>query len=292
MISVIVSSCDKANLSNLTRSIEETIDAVHEIVVIENDGARYGLTEAYNQGASRSKYPFLLFVHEDVIFETYGWGKILINYLATLDNVGIVGVAGTEYKPFVPSGWAFNLTRPLSYSLLQGSKYQNLSTVSTKANCSAVRKMICLDGVFLALRRDVFETVRFDETLEGFHGYDTDFSLRVSEKYQNYFVPDILIEHFSEGKISDQWLINAYRISEKWKAKLPRSVAEKGIDLECELSAYNMYVNLLYESSLSGREKARYLVKTTVYALMKSRSPRFIKALFYSIRERRFNKRS
>jgi GT2 family glycosyltransferase len=285
MLSIIVSSCDPSHLSNLRRSVEETIDTEHEIVVIENNDAKFSLTEAYNLGASRANYPFLLFVHEDVIFKTQGWGKLLIDHLESLENAGIVGVAGTTYKPYVPSGWSFDRTRPLSFHLIQGHKYANQLTNLTAVNNDSIRKVVALDGVFLAVRRDVLEKVHFDESVKGFHGYDMDYSLAVAEQYQNYFVPDILIEHRSEGKISDQWITNTFRINEKWQGKLPMSVEKNGLDLESELSAYHTFVKILFESTLAWNVKARYLGKTTYRAVKKTRSPKFAKAFLYSVRQ-------
>jgi hypothetical protein len=291
MLSIIVSSCDKKYLSMLKQSIEETVQTDYETIVIENN-AEYSLTKAYNLGASKAKYPFLLFLHEDVVFKTDGWGKILINHFETLENVGIIGIAGGAYKPHVPSGWAYNLTRVLSFHLIQQNKSYAESNRLTSIHSESVRGVVCLDGVFLAVKKEVFGEIRFDENIKGFHGYDTDYSLAVVQRYQNYFIPDILIEHFSEGKISDQWLLNTFQIQEKWKTVLPLSAdGSQKIDLEAELSAYDFYLTELFESTLPVKKKLSLLLKVTFHAFRKTRSLKIIQALLYSVRKKHSTKK-
>lgn len=280
MLSIIVSSCEDSLLSNLSNSIENTVGIEYELIPIKNERAKYSLSEAYNLGASKARFETLLFVHEDVIFHTKNWGRQLASHMETLPNVGVVGIAGSTYKPFVPGSWHFERNGPLSFNFIQGFKYSSESNQLRQLNASSVRPVVCLDGVFLAIKRSAFETVRFDETVEGFHGYDVDFSLRVAENYQNFFVPDILIEHLSEGKINDQWLINALKVQQRWKTKLPRSIEPTNeLDLDHELSAYDYFVRHLLISSLPTKRKMAYLARVTSEAMIRTISPKFILAL-------------
>ena len=285
MLSIIVSSCDERQLKNFGESVKQTIGVEHEVIVIENKGAKYGLTEAYNLGASKARYPFFLFVHEDVLFKTPGWGRILIEYFETLESVGVLGVAGTNYKPLVPSRWEFGRSATESYSMLQSYKYRDAKPILTTSNHESVRQMLWLDGVFLAVPKVVFESYPFDENIAGFHGYDVDFCLGVSQQHLNYFVPGILIEHLSEGKFDDEWLKNAIQIYEKWKAKLPRGVRGDEVDLECELSAYYSFLNLLFESSLPVKTKFGNWRKITSHAIRKTGSTKFLNVLYHSFKD-------
>ena len=283
MLSIIVSSCDDRLLSDLSNSIENTVGIEYELIAIKNENAAYSLSEAYNLGALQARFGALLFVHEDVIFHTENWGKQLVKHLETLPNVGLVGISGSAYKPFVPSSWHFERSAPLSYRFIQGFKYSSQPNRLRDLNASSVRPVVCLDGVFLAVKKSTFDTVRFDETVEGFHAYDTDFSLRIAENFQNYFVPDILIEHLSEGKINDQWIINALKVQQRWMAKLPRSIdPENDLDLEHEISAYDYFVKNLLVSSLPIDRKLSYLSRVTFDATRRTRSPRFIITLIGS----------
>ena len=283
MLSIIVSSCEDTLLSNLSDSIENTVGIEYELIPIKNEKAKYSLSEAYNLGASKARFGTLLFVHEDVIFHTQNWGGRLVHHLETLPNAGIVGIAGGTYKPFVPGSWHFERSGPLSYHFIQGFKYSSQPNQLRELNASSVRPVVCLDGVFLAVKRSTFETVRFDEAVEGFHAYDIDFSLRIAENYQNFFVPDILIEHLSEGQINDQWIINALKVQQRWKTKLPRSIEPKDdLDLGHELAAYDFFVRNLFTSSLPMARKTAYLVRVTFEAMKRTTSLKFIGTLFRS----------
>jgi hypothetical protein len=285
MLSIIVSSCEDTLLSNLSNSIESTVGIEYELIPVKNENAKYSLSDAYNLGASEARFGTLLFVHEDVIFHTENWGRLLVHHIENLPNVGVIGIAGSTYKPFVPSTWHFERNDPLSFRFIQGFKYISQPNQLRELNASSVRPVVCLDGVFLAIKRSTFETARFDESVEGFHAYDTAFSLRVAENYQNYFVPDILIEHLSEGKISDQWLINALKVQQRWKMKLPRSIEPTNeLDLDHELSAYDYFVRHLLISSLPMSRKMAYMARVTFDAMKKTASPRFITALFRSVK--------
>ncbi|MDI1243606.1 MAG: glycosyltransferase [bacterium] len=283
MLSIIVSSCEDTLFSNLSNSIENTVGIEYELIPINNKNAKYSLSEAYNLGALKARFGTLLFVHEDVIFHTKNWGRHLVHHIETLPNVGIVGIAGSTYKPFIPSSWHFERNGPLSFHFIQGYKYSSQPNQLRELNASSARPVVCLDGVFLAVKRSTFETVRFDEVVEGFHAYDIDFSLRIAENFQNFFVPDILIEHLSEGKINDQWIINALNVQQRWKMKLPRSIQPTNeLDLEYELGAYDFFIRNLLVSSLPMDRKMAYLARVTFEAMMRTISPKFIATLLRS----------
>ena len=58
MISFIVCS-GKEDLTELKENIKNTVGIEHEIIVIENSGAKYTIAQAYNLGIKKSKYPFI-----------------------------------------------------------------------------------------------------------------------------------------------------------------------------------------------------------------------------------------
>jgi len=82
-----------------------------------------------------------------------------------------------------------------------------------------------LDGVFMAMRRNVAVSIPFDEALfDHFHLYDLDFSFRA---YQAGFAlavcRDILVLHQSMGKFDAVWEKYRRRFEEKHRALLPDS---------------------------------------------------------------------
>ncbi|HEX7869336.1 MAG TPA: glycosyltransferase [Chryseobacterium sp.] len=201
MLSIIISSYLPRYFAALEKSIAETCGLQYEIIKIDNPGLM-GICKAYNLGAENAKYENLLFIHEDVIFLTKNWGEKLIAHIAK-KNTGIIGIAGSSYVPHAPSSWT--VTKKHNFiNILQGNK--NNSEASRQNTTLADRnKVFAVDGVFLALKKENFLSFKFNEDLKGFHGYDLDISLRISKKFQNYVINDILIQHFSSGNLNQLW---------------------------------------------------------------------------------------
>lgn len=209
MISIIIVSNNQVLFSSVELSISRTVGVRYEIIHIDNVESKFSIFEAYNFGANRSKFDILLFLHEDVIFHSMKWGGILLNYFSTLSNPGILGLAGSSYLPICPSDWWVSDSNFLHYNFYSNSRNGKVGkgTIETKGSQSP-QKVFALDGMFLAMKKSVWKEFPFDETLSGFHGYDTDICYQISQKFQNYFVPNILLEHLSEGNPNSIWLKN------------------------------------------------------------------------------------
>jgi glycosyltransferase involved in cell wall biosynthesis len=228
MISLITCSRDEQSLRKLKQNVLDTIGIAHEWIVMDNREAKFGICEAYNIGASQAKYDVLCFLHEDILFETIGWGGRLLEHLSD-PHVGLVGVAGGATKSLVPSSWA-SFIHPSEMSIVQHFKSQvrspeRIVRTATPDDASLLKPVACLDGVLLCTRRDVLLSCRFDQDmLPDFHGYDIDFSLQVGRNFQVCVCFDIVLHHFSEGSFNREWLHACEVISRKWSARLPLSV--------------------------------------------------------------------
>lgn len=203
MLSIIISSYQQYYYDQLVKNINETIgdNFIYEIIQIWNPDLM-SITKAYNLGAEKTQYENLLFLHEDIIFHTQNWGEKLLNHL-NKEKTGIIGIAGSSYVPAAPSSWTV-ATQYNFVNILQGNK-QNKDYTHLHSMAGNTANVFAIDGVFLAIKKEKYIQLRFDENLKGFHGYDLDFSLRASQKFQNYVVEDILIQHFSEGNLSKGW---------------------------------------------------------------------------------------
>jgi GT2 family glycosyltransferase len=86
-----------------------------------------------------------------------------------------------------------------------------------------------IDGVFMAMRREVAVSVPFDEeTFDDFHLYDLDFSFRAYHAgYALAVCRDILLIHQSLGKFGAVWRRYAERFEAKHSARLPASWTAK-----------------------------------------------------------------
>lgn len=196
MLSIIISSYEERFYNVLKKNIEHTCGINYEIIKIDNPGIM-GVSKAYNIGISKAQFEYFLFLHEDVIFHTENWGEKLIKHLDN-EEVGMVGIAGSNYVPVVPCGWYVNNANNHFIYLIQNSKEGNQPEM---LNFMKLKKhqVYGLDGVFMGVKKEKLGLQMFNEKLNHFHGYDLDLSLNISKKYKNYVISDILIEHFSLG---------------------------------------------------------------------------------------------
>lgn len=222
MISIIVSSYKPDLFKQFEKNVEETIGVKYEIIKIDNPG-RMGLCEAYNIGCIKAQYEYICFCHEDIIYHTSNWGKILISIFNEDLNIGIIGIAGSSYKTWVPSGWTYDYYHShaikQNYIQTNGGKLRYLCDNPYKENKSEVSTV---DGAWLCTKKYIAEKYKFDQNLfNGYHCYDLDFCLTVGKDYKIIVTYDISIEHLSLGSFDKKWLIETLKLHKKWK-DLPR----------------------------------------------------------------------
>jgi hypothetical protein len=226
MISIIICSKNSSLAEMLAKNIAVTIGVPYEIIAIDNSIHNNSICSIYNKGGARAKYPLLCFIHEDVLFRTMDWGVNFCNHFKD-QLIGILGIAGGDSFSKVPSTWS-NIFISKEINIIQHQN-RNLKETThlyyTGTETKEIKKqVIAIDGVFIGVRKSVFDKYKFDEVLlHGFHGYDIDYSLQLAMKYKNYVAFDILVEHFSEGVLGKPWLESAFLIAKKWHRILPLS---------------------------------------------------------------------
>jgi GT2 family glycosyltransferase len=221
MLSIIVCSQHKKLPQEFIRNIDRTTGVEHEIIHIDNSENKYSIFSAYNHGASLSRYPFLCYVHEDVLFHTQNWGEKIIAHLRE-EQTGIIGVAGGNLQSRIPSSWS--IFHP-SFNIIQSDRS---GRSRTKHKLYPVNyqdskyKVVVLDGVFLCMRKELLNKIRFDEKMPGFHCYDFDITIQSHVAgYSNFVVYDLCIEHFSKGKKNSAYYRNLIYVFKKWENYLP-----------------------------------------------------------------------
>ncbi|WP_073573655.1 glycosyltransferase [Algoriphagus zhangzhouensis] len=248
MISVIVCSIDDFWFEKFSKSLKETIGIEYQLIKIDNKKEKLSITKAYNKGASEAIYDILIFVHEDVVFHSQNWGVFLHGYFDNLKNPGVLGVVGSSYLPISPSDWWISDQSFIFSNYISNSKeFAGIVGSPQIKGAQVPSKVYVLDGMFLAIKKEAFEGFRFDDGLEGFHGYDTDICLQVSRKFQNYFIPNIQIEHFSKGKANLVWLLNTEKAKRKILSKINRIKKEEGFSNKIELKAFHLFLGQLYK---------------------------------------------
>lgn len=220
MISIIVCSKYEQLATAFTDNVAATVGVEYELIHIDNSKQTYSIFSAYNEGVKRSTYANLCFVHEDVLFLTPDWGKNIAKHL-TNPEVGIVGVAGGDAMTPAPTGW-FALNKSMNIVESNADRSESQHSFAPVGYANLTRSVVLLDGVFLCMRRNLFDVIRFDENLTGFHGYDLDISIQsFLAGYKNLVMYDVLIEHFSKGTFGWNYYKNVIYITQKWGLQLP-----------------------------------------------------------------------
>jgi hypothetical protein len=210
-VSALVCSIDRARFDRVTASLRARFEGFAlEIVGIHD--AR-SLAEGYNRAAAQSSGDVLLFSHDDVELVTTDFAARLLGHLERYDGVGVAGasrVAGPRWSdagPRATHGHILHAPPPGHRGvLLMALGFQS-------PVCEGIR---LLDGAFIAVRRHVWESVRFDpDRYDGFHLYDLDFTWRASASGARLAVPaDLLLFHASQGRYGAAWRRYARRFAE------------------------------------------------------------------------------
>lgn len=265
MFSFVVCSIDPQRAEALRRNLESTVGAPFELIVKDNRGTGKGICRVFNEAAAEARFDLLCFLHEDVAFRTPNWGAVIAGQLRRPD-CGVIGFAGSTVKSRTFSGWA----------VAPGIR-ENYAQPDRKRGAGAVRRfltnpegadfapVVCLDGLCLFVRREVWAEIRFDEqTFHGFHAYDLDFSTAVARRYRNYVCMTVGIEHFSAGIYSRKWVREMMTYHEKWRDELPL-FAEKPFSAReterMERRTEGHTLRFLLRHALLTREEARRYVR-------------------------------
>lgn len=231
VFSIIICSIDDERFARVAQNYRHLLAAIpHEIIRIADAAS---LCEGYNRGIARSQGDYLILSHDDIAIWTPEFGQRLLRHLEHCD---LVGVAGTDLLVNADGApvayWTWGAAGP-------GHLFGRITTADKNTNkyytslfgapAALVEGIQAVDGVFMALRRTVVETLRFDEeTFDGFHLYDVDFSYRVFQSGLRVGVfNDITLVHDSVGTYDETWLKYHRRFLNKFAKLLPRKASLK-----------------------------------------------------------------
>jgi glycosyltransferase involved in cell wall biosynthesis len=223
MISLIICSRSAVINNELSVNIESTVGCPSELIIIDNSENKYSIFEAYNLGISRSKGKYLCFMHDDILLHTNNWGLILLEIFQENEKIGLVGVAGAKIKTKVPSAWWNCPEEEKVMNILQ--HFNEKKGVKHKweigfKNNSNKEEVIAIDGVFMVARKD--PRIKFNTTMQGFHNYDLNMSFEyLKYDYKILVTNEILIEHFSNGRMDKAWVNSTFQLHNIYKKILP-----------------------------------------------------------------------
>ena len=234
MISCVICSRRPDISAELKENIASTIGCEYELIVIDNSKNEYSIFSAYNEGVRRANGDVLCFMHEDIMYHTQGWGKIVDSYFINDTNMGLIGNVGTHLMPKTISGWY----HPMLYSggCIQNTNgirnYQIEDKYLKKTNQNII-EVVAVDGMWFCIPGKLFTKIKFDQnTFSHFHCYDLDICMQIKESgYKICVTNEIILEHNSYGNFDMQWYEDSRKFYEKWKNILPLT---SGLDITNE----------------------------------------------------------
>ena len=225
MISIIICSREKTISKTLQDNLYTTVGCECELIVIDNSQNKHSIFEAYNLGIKKSKGEFLCFIHDDIIVHTQDWGKIIERIFKTNIDYGLLGIAGSTIKTKMPSAWWDCEDSCKRMNLIQHFANGENKDWQIGWQNEVLEEVVVIDGVFMVTRSN--DGVRFNEQLMGFHNYDLNLSFEYIKKgFKVMVTKNILIEHFSIGKLDESWYNSTLQVHELYKKLLPLSVQE------------------------------------------------------------------
>ena len=216
-LSVITAHPSSEEVSILRRSLFMNAGK-EEMEIVVTVGAE-SIAKAYNAGAAKAQGETFLFTHSDVeILTSRAMLGGAIHDLQRKES-GVLGIAGTRVLQDTAVWWDSSIKRELSGACMHTDK--NTTWMTTFGHYGRV---VVLDGVFLMMRREVFEKVGpFDEDFPGWDYYDIDFTLRVHlAGFINSTYPLHILHHSLGNRINNEgWKKNRAQFQKKWTEILP-----------------------------------------------------------------------
>lgn len=216
MISIIICSIDERKFAAVSKNYADILAGEqYEIVGIHD---AMSLSDGYNRGAQQSRGKILIFCHDDIEIVTPDFKEKICKHLECYDLVGVAGTSRLANFEWTLSG------QPHIHGVIihMDSASNGYVMVVFGAENSEMDRIEALDGVFMAMKRSVWEQIRFDEKLfDGFHGYDLDFTYSAHlAGFRVAVCSDIGIIHQSIGRHDDEWKKYRSRFMEKYRGIL------------------------------------------------------------------------
>jgi len=177
----------------------------YELILVDNTTGKFeSAPKALNFGASMAKGDYLMFVHQDVYLLDRDWIKKAENILNKINDLGIAGVAGVT---------------------IDGKKIGHVvegperSLYPSSIQCSDPIEVQTVDELLLIIPKSVFNILKFDIRLTGWHLYGVDYSLSVKKINLKPYVIPLKVWHYSRGRIDQSYFKLLWRVMKKHGVK-------------------------------------------------------------------------
>ncbi len=216
-VSIVICSIDVGKFQKVTDNYRR-LYAGQAVEIIGIHDAQ-SLAEGYNRGIAQARGELLILSHDDIEILTPDFADRVERHLG---NFELVGIAGTTR--LIEGRWA-GAGDPYVYTLISSPLPDDggFGTMLLGGGPLVVPGIQALDGVFMAMHRDVATATAFDATVfDHFHHYDLDFSFRAHQAGRKLAVcRDLLLIHASTGNYNAIWDEYKRRFEAKHRAHLP-----------------------------------------------------------------------
>ena len=169
------------------------------------------MAAGYNRGIAAAEGQTLIFSHDDVEILTPDLGERIADHLKRFDIVGVAGTSLVVHPRWLQAGPPY-IHGQVAHPTPEGGYMVDIYSASRRV----FGGMQALDGVFFACKAEVARALGFDETFDGFHLYDMDFTFRAYHAgYRLAVACDIQLIHQSVGNFGENWEMHARRFVEK-----------------------------------------------------------------------------
>jgi hypothetical protein len=188
-----------------------------QVIEKVNNGEK-SLNQTYNEILQESENDIVILCHDDLYFETKGWGFKVIEHFQKND-FGILGVAGSTYLPM--SGMWWEDKRKMIGIVNHEHEDKKWESKYSEEQGKKIKQTVLIDGLFIAVDKNRIKE-NFNEKIEGFHFYDLEFCIGNYKKDVKIgVVTNIRITHKSIGMTNEQWEENRRLFAERHKEFLP-----------------------------------------------------------------------
>jgi Glycosyltransferase like family len=262
MFSILICSINVSYLEKLKINIQETIGNEYELLVWDNLADTKPIAEVYNLLAGQAKHPYFCFIHEDIQFQTKNWSANLLYAFEKNKETGLIGIAGSKYKSRTPSGWSTGLLDLDYCNIFHKNKNGTTEHLYSNPRQSLFEHVVNVDGVFIAIRKEVWNTTKFNERLlHGFHLYDIDFSFQVIKNWKAAVIFNIDIMHFTEGgSFGNEWMEYTLKWHKYFSNELPQTAEGYVAPYGLEEKVGKNWLYRLYRENISWVNKLKWII--------------------------------
>jgi hypothetical protein len=209
LVSFVTCTITPAKLERLRKSLTAAMGAAAwELIPITD--ARC-LCEGYTRGFARTQGEFIVFCHDDIEILCDRFADRLVD---AYNGADVVGVAGVDKLNGPALAWA---GMPHLHGAVTHADGDHFWPSLCSSSGPRIDNAQAVDGLFIATRRDVVESIGFDaETFDGFDFYDVDFSYRAYRAGLRVRIQDDLhLLHASRGNFGPRYAFYSQRFSAK-----------------------------------------------------------------------------